>query len=167
MGFPSSRSRRRFPRCRSRGREEIELFPVWHERFREPLNLPKPTDSLSAAWQKVSKRTFRIALRTLLIEPSIPPTGVWLFDLGNYVTPWRQEVVPGRSYGSPGSPITFSKMLIGVRAAKRGLPPIPAFGIGWLYPVCPRRANLAIPSPQTGPGRRQCFTRAEERRERK
>jgi hypothetical protein len=27
---------------------------------------------------------------------------------------------------------------IGVRAAKRGLPPIPAFGIGWLYPVCPR-----------------------------
>jgi hypothetical protein len=22
-------------------------------------------------------------------------------------------------------------------AAKRGLPPIPAFGIGWLYPVCP------------------------------
>src|ERR1035441_5561340 len=21
--------------------------------------------------------------------------------------------------------------------AKRGLPPIPAFGIGWLYPVCP------------------------------
>src|ERR1035441_7402882 len=24
-------------------------------------------------------------------------------------------------------------------AAKRGLPPIPAFGIGWLYPVCPRR----------------------------
>ena len=34
-------------------------------------------------------------------------------------------------------------MPIGVRAAKRGLPPIPAFGIGWLYPVCPRRANLA------------------------
>jgi hypothetical protein len=30
-------------------------------------------------------------------------------------------------------------------AAKRGLPPIPAFGIGWLYPVCPRRANLALP----------------------
>src|ERR1017187_397361 len=29
-------------------------------------------------------------------------------------------------------------MPIGVRAAKRGLPPIPAFGIGWLYPVCPR-----------------------------
>src|ERR1035438_463964 len=28
-------------------------------------------------------------------------------------------------------------MPIGVRAAKRGLPPIPAFGIGWLYPVCP------------------------------
>jgi hypothetical protein len=24
----------------------------------------------------------------------------------------------------------------GVRAAKRGLPPIPAFGIGWLYLVC-------------------------------
>src|ERR1039457_38926 len=23
-------------------------------------------------------------------------------------------------------------------AAKRGLPPIPAFGIGWLYPVCLR-----------------------------
>src|ERR1035438_6871872 len=22
-------------------------------------------------------------------------------------------------------------------AAKRGLPPIPAFGIGWLYPACP------------------------------
>ena len=21
--------------------------------------------------------------------------------------------------------------------AKRGLPPIPAFGIGWLYPLCP------------------------------
>src|ERR1035441_3635386 len=38
-------------------------------------------------------------------------------------------------------------MPIGVRAAKRGLPPIPAFGIGWLYPVCPRRANLAIPRP--------------------
>src|ERR1017187_7329572 len=36
---------------------------------------------------------------------------------------------------------------MGVRAAKRGLPPIPAFGIGWLYPVCPRRANLAIPRP--------------------
>jgi hypothetical protein len=29
-------------------------------------------------------------------------------------------------------------MPIGVRAAKRGLPPIPAFGIGWLYPVCPQ-----------------------------
>ena len=34
-------------------------------------------------------------------------------------------------------PGTLSKMPIGVRAAKRGLPPIPAFGIGWLYPVCP------------------------------
>src|ERR1035438_8804131 len=95
MGFPSSRSRRRFPRCRSRGREELELFPVWHERFREPLNLPKQTDCLSAAWQKVSKRTVRISVRTLLIEPSIPPTNVWQLDLGNYVTPWRQEVVPG------------------------------------------------------------------------
>src|ERR1035438_1716061 len=34
----------------------------------------------------------------------------------------------------------------GVRAAKRGLPPIPAFGIGWLYPVCLRlilRQSLA------------------------
>ena len=31
-----------------------------------------------------------------------------------------------------------SKMPIGVCAAKRGLPPIPAFGIGWLSPVCPR-----------------------------
>src|ERR1035438_6525622 len=44
-------------------------------------------------------------------------------------------------------PGTLSKMPIGVRAAKRGLPPIPAFGIGWLYAVCPRRANLAIPRP--------------------
>jgi hypothetical protein len=34
--------------------------------------------------------------------------------------------------------LTLSKMPVGVRAAKRGLPPIPAFGIGWLYPVCPR-----------------------------
>src|ERR1035438_2381664 len=46
-------------------------------------------------------------------------------------------------------------MPIGVRAAKRGLPPIPAFGIGWLYPVCPRRANLAITPPFfIPPGRR-------------
>ena len=42
-------------------------------------------------------------------------------------------------------------MPIGVRAAKRGLPPIPAFGIGWLYPVCPRPANLAIPSAPRAP----------------
>ena len=35
----------------------------------------------------------------------------------------------------------------GVRAAKRGLPPIPAFGIGWLYPVCPKplRVDLVVP----------------------
>src|SRR5450631_1001444 len=38
----------------------------------------------------------------------------------------------------PPKPATLSKMPIGVRAAKRGLPPIPAFGIGWLYPVCPQ-----------------------------
>src|ERR1035438_2535164 len=35
-------------------------------------------------------------------------------------------------------------MPIGVRAAKRGLPPIPAFGIGWLYPVCPGRVVIEI-----------------------
>src|ERR1035438_1540298 len=39
-------------------------------------------------------------------------------------------------------------MPIGVRAAKRGLPPIPAFGIGWLYPVCPMgNLRLAVSSP--------------------
>src|ERR1035438_7573820 len=49
-------------------------------------------------------------------------------------------------------PGTLSKMPIGVRAAKRGLPPIPAFGIGWLYwlyPVCP--AGPAT-RPQPFPG---------------
>jgi hypothetical protein len=43
-------------------------------------------------------------------------------------------------------------MPIGVRAAKRGLPPIPAFGIGWLYPVClqglPYLKPHAWPCPQ-------------------
>src|ERR1019366_4830250 len=40
-----------------------------------------------------------------------------------------------------------------MRAAKRGLPPIPAFGIGWLYPVClsPGLApGLAVQFPQGG-----------------
>jgi hypothetical protein len=37
---------------------------------------------------------------------------------------------------TPQTRDSLSKMPIGVRAAKRGLPPIPAFGIGWLYPVC-------------------------------
>src|ERR1022692_2661591 len=44
-----------------------------------------------------------------------------------------------------GTDKTLSKMPIGMRAAKRGLPPIPAFGIGWLYPVCPRDTLLTAP----------------------
>jgi nitrogen regulatory protein P-II 1 len=34
-------------------------------------------------------------------------------------------------------------VLGGTDVAKRGLPPIPAFGIGWLYPVC--LAVLSVP----------------------
>src|ERR1017187_4889587 len=49
---------------------------------------------------------------------------------------------------------TLSKMTIGVRAAKRGLPPIPAFGIGWLYPVCPTgnatRGRAAVETASRG-----------------
>ena len=58
---------------------------------------------------------------------------------------WVLNRLGGRLAGIRRKPETLSKMPISVRAAKRGLPPIPAFGIGWLYPVCPRRANLAIP----------------------
>ena len=36
-------------------------------------------------------------------------------------------------------------MPIGVRAAKRGLPPIPAFGIAWLYLAVPGLPTQGLP----------------------
>jgi hypothetical protein len=50
-------------------------------------------------------------------------------------------------------------MPIGVRAAKRGLPPIPAVGIGWLYPVCPY-TDACEDHPE--PGRRRLIRQARE-----
>src|ERR1035441_3041625 len=61
------------------------------------------------------------------------------------VAPASQQgclTVLGRRVAIRRKPGTLSKMPIGVRAAKRGLPPIPAFGIGWLYPVCPHPQGL-------------------------
>src|SRR5450755_1060541 len=43
---------------------------------------------------------------------------------------------------------TVRERLPGVRPAKRGLPPIPAFGIGWLSPVCPKGYARAFVVPR-------------------
>src|ERR1035438_2958054 len=48
---------------------------------------------------------------------------------------WNWMAVPGLPHGN--HPLPAFLPWWGVRAAKRGLPPIPAFGIRWLSPVCP------------------------------
>src|SRR5450755_3002328 len=67
--------------------------------------------------------------------------------------PILAEIVARLKAGEPamaqylgGKQACFPRTVVGLSpkcqirrcAAKRGLPPIPAFGIGWLYPVCLR-----------------------------
>src|ERR1022692_1987446 len=68
--------------------------------------------------------------------PPIPAFGIgWLYPVCLRLILRQSRVIPPDEVLPHNA--TLSNMPIGVRPAKRGLPPIPAFGIGWLYPVCP------------------------------
>ena len=79
-----------------------------------------------------------------------------------YPAQWRgRRAVEAESPEGWDSASVFSalsrKCQIRAFAAKRGLPPIPAFGIGWLYPVClrlntpPVARPIFIPSDEASP----------------
>src|ERR1017187_7586719 len=64
---------------------------------------------------------------------------------------------------------TGSRGAVPLARVKRGLPPIPAFGIGWLYPVCPTgyAPPSVVPKRLSTPARRPTAVfvyRSEERR---
>ena len=86
-----------------------------------------------------------------------PQPGQW-DALGGTVWRQRGQRSPFVSSvtGSAASGMSGGQYNTGPRAAKRGLPPIPAFGIGWLYPVCLRlilRQSRALFSSR----RMRCF----------
>src|ERR1035438_9509054 len=64
--------------------------------------------------------------------PPIPAFGIgWLYPVCLRLILRQSRVIPPDEVLPHNA--TLSNMPIGVRPAKRGLPPIPAFGIGWLY----------------------------------
>jgi hypothetical protein len=135
------------------------LYPAqWRGRRAVETESPEGWDSASCA-----------AKRGL---PPIPAFGIgWLYPvcLGLILRPSRPRFSSPRMRcflitrlisASPrlggGKHGLSRKCQIRAYAAKRGLPPIPAFGIGWLYPVCLLQI-LRLSRPLFSSPRMRCF----------